>query len=119
MSELSGGYVNRLYLRDNQVVKSYEDGKLSISSSERIKREMTALNKFGGIISPRLIGFHDNEVVMEFIDADSLEETMVLGTAELRKNIAWRAGEMLRRIHEDRITDDLNIYLVGYSRIWF
>jgi len=52
MEQLEGGFINRVYLENGVVIKSFDNDTLvGISSAERVMNEARALSIFGGSIA--------------------------------------------------------------------
>ncbi len=95
VKKLEGGFINKVYLENSVVVKSFtNDALVGISSTERALNEMVALRIFGGIVAPRLISYDDMVIRQEFIEGELYE-----ARARRGENVFEESGAILAQIH--------------------
>lgn len=96
MRKLEGGFINEVYLDKNVVWKVYKnDNLVGVSSEDRLAKEATALEIFGGSIAPRLISVENNVLYQEFVPGESYEERARRG-----EDVFKTAGSLLKKIHD-------------------
>ncbi|MBI4992063.1 MAG: aminoglycoside phosphotransferase family protein [Candidatus Harrisonbacteria bacterium] len=102
MKQLEGGFINKVYLENGIVIKVFGNDELvGIPSAERLKREKTALEIFGGMVAPRLLHSEGLILHQEYIEGETYEIKARRG-----EQVFEVAGKILARIHRHQINRD-------------
>jgi hypothetical protein len=92
MDKVEGGFVNSVFKTNGTITKVFEGEDLVDKSiEERLKRELFALKRFGGIIAPALLGIGSNFIVQEYLKGANAET--------LEQKPFYEAGRLLRQVH--------------------
>ena len=110
---LEGGYINSVYRNGDHVVKHYiEHPAITTPKEMRFQREIQALTLFDGTISPRLISYDEERLVitMELFEGENLKYIVENGTSDYEKQHFFRrTGELARLVHETKIPATLEM----------